>query len=138
MIFNGDTNDQDLVSDIDYWCSTDSVTYPIADKVRNYAFGLAKTSSLIMKSDRRWKHVSSNVTSIPIATYTFTAGQDNLPLETKHLKILRFRMTDRDGVLRTIEATDRSVEDNDILNESGNVEKYDKVGPTIIPLPTRS
>lgn len=136
MIFNGDSDNQDLVSDIDYWCSTDSVTYPIADKVRNYAFGLAKTSSLIMRSDRRWKHVSSNLTSIPIAEYAFTAGQDNIPLETKHLKILRFRMSDRNGVMRTIEATDRSVEGNDILNESGDVESYDKIGPTIIPLPT--
>lgn len=138
MVFNGDGNNQDLVSDINFWCSTNNTTYPLADKVRNFAFGLAKTSSLIMKSDRRWKHVSSNITStLPIATQTFTAGQDNIPLETKHLKILRVRMTDRNGVLQTIAPTDRRIAENENLNSAnnGDVQKYDKLGFSIIPLP---
>lgn len=135
MVFNGDANDQDLVSDIDFWCSTNNNTYPIATKVRNFAFGLAKTSARIMRCDSRWKHVSSNVTSIPIATQTFTAGQDNIPLETKHLKILRVRMTDRNGILRTIEAGDRNKISNDQLNGSGDPEIYDKVGYSIMPYP---
>ena len=136
MIFNGDGNNQDLVSDIDFCCSTNNNTYPLASKVRNFVFGLAKTSSLIMKSDRRWKHVSSNVTAtLPIAVQDFTAGQDNIPLETKHLKILRVRMTDRNGVLQTITPGDRNSITNDQLNGSGNVEVYDKIGFSIMPYP---
>ncbi len=135
MVFNGDANDQDLVSDIDFWCSTNNNTYSIEAKVRNFAFGLAKTSSLIMKSDRRWKHVSSNATSIPIATQVFTAGQDNMTLDTKHLKILRVRMTDRNGILRTITPLDRNSVSNDVLNEAGDVIGYDKIGFSLMPLP---
>ena len=135
MVFNGDPNDQDLVSDMDFWCSTNNNTYPIAAKVRNFVFGLAKTSSLIMKSDSRWKHVSSNLGTIPVATQSFAAGQDNIPLETKHLKILRVRMTGPDGVMKTITPGDRNSISNDLLNASGVVEVYDKVGPTIMPYP---
>lgn len=135
MVFNGDTDNQDLISDIDFWCSTNGNTYSIEAKVRNFVFGLAKTSALIMKSDRRWKHVSSNVTSIPIATQAFTAGQDNIPLQTKHLKILRVRMSDRNGVMRTITPMDRNSVSNDDLNGSGDVQGYDKLGFSIMPLP---
>lgn len=135
MVFNGDANDQDLVSDIDFWCSTNNNTYPIADKVRNFVFGLAKTSALIMRSDRRWKHVSSNLATIPIATQAFTAGQDNITLDTKHLKILRVRMSDRNGIMRTIEPLDRNSVPNDELNASGDIKGYDKLGFSIMPLP---
>jgi len=135
MVFNGDADNQDLISDIDFWCSTNGNTYSIEAKVRNFVFGLAKTSALIMKSDRRWKHVSSNVTSIPIATQAFTAGQDNIPLQTKHLKILRVRMSDRNGVMRTITPMDRNSVSNDDLNGSGDIAGYDKLGFSIMPLP---
>lgn len=135
MQFKSDANDQDLVSDIDFWCSTNNVTYPIADKVRNFVFGLGKVSARIMRSDRRWKHVSSNLTTIPIATQAFTAGQDNITLDTKHLKILRVRMTDRNGILRTVNPIDRNSASNDDLNESGDVKGYDKIGFSIMPYP---
>lgn len=138
MVFNGDVNGQDLVSDINWWCSTNNTTYPLADKVRNFVFGLAKTSSLIMKSDRNWKHVSSNVeNTLSIATQAFTAGQDNIPLATKHLKILRVRMTNRDGVFKTIEPTDRFKTKNEYLNSAnnGDVQAYDKLGFSLLPLP---
>ena len=141
MIFNGDPNKQDLVSDIDFWCSTNNTTYPLAAKVRNFAFGLAKTSSLIMKADRRWKHVSNNFANeegqpaIPIATLAFSPGQTNIPLETKHLKILRVRMTGRDGVLRTVTPVDRNSASNDLLNSTGSPTHYDKIGYSILPLP---
>lgn len=135
MVFNGDANKQDAVSDIDFWCSTNRNTYPLSALVRNYSFGLARTSSRIMRCDRRWKHVSANLTTIPIATQSFDASQDNIPLETKHLKILRFRMTDRNGVLQTIKPVDRNSVPNDELNGTGDVLGYDKIGYSIMPLP---
>lgn len=135
MVFNGDANDLDAVSDINFWCSTDEVTYPLADKVRNYVFGLAKTSARIMKCDGRWKHFSSNLTKLPIAVYTFTAGQDNIPLDTKHLKILRVRFTDRNGVYQTLDPVDRKTISDDILNNDGDTTSYDKIGFSILPFP---
>jgi len=135
MNFNGDANNQDLVSDMDFVCSTNNNTYPIADKVRNFAFGLAKVSSRIMKKDRTWKHVSSNSTTIPIAVKDLVAGQDNYGLETKHLKILRVRIKGSDGVMKTLLPLDRNKTNDDILNASGEPTHYDKIGFSLMPYP---
>lgn len=136
MVFNGDPAEQDAVSDINWWCSTDDVTYPLADKVRNYVFGLARTSSKIMRADRTWKHVSSNATTIPIAVKNIVAGQDNYTLATKHVKILRCRIVGKDGVKKTITARDRKRISDDLLNATGEPQFCDKVGSSLILIPT--
>lgn len=136
MVFNGDTNDQDAVSDIDFWCSTNDNTYPLKSKVRNYYFGLAKTSARIMRMDRTWKHVSDNLTTIPIALKDVAIGQDNVSLETKHLKILRVRIIGKDGKLKTLIPADRNSMSNDLLNaDAGEPTHYDKLGSSILPVP---
>lgn len=138
MVFNNETDNQDLVSDIHFWCSTDEDTYPLVDIVRNYAFGLGKTSARIMRCDRTWKHVSNNINAIPIATQTFTAGQDNISFATKHLKILRVRITDNAGVLYTLPAADRKKFSDSVLNNPGTPEGYDKIGGSLMPIPVPS
>lgn len=135
MVFNNNADGQDLVSDMDFICSTNENTYPLADKLRNFIFGLAKTSSRIMRTDRTWKHVSSNVTKIPIAVADIAPGQDNYSLETKHLKILRVRMRGSDGIMRTLKPLDRNSASDEILNGSGEPTHYDKVGFSIMPYP---
>ncbi|UOF78918.1 hypothetical protein [Caudoviricetes sp.] len=136
MVFNGDTNKQDAVSDINFWCSTNDVTYPIEDKVRNYIFGLARASAKIMQMDRTWKHVSSNSTSIPIAVKNLVAGQDNYTLATKHVKILRVRIVGKDGKKKTLVGKDRISQSDDILNATGEPEFNDKIGYSVILTPT--
>lgn len=137
MIFNGDINNQDAVSDIDFWCSTNNVTYPIADKVRNYIFGLARASAKIMKMDRTWKHVSSNLnTTVPIAVKNLVAGQDTYTLATKHVKILRVRIVDKHGNKKTLKGVDRIRQSDDTLNATGEPEFNDKIGYSLILTPT--
>lgn len=135
MVFNGDVQGQDLMSDMDFWCSTDDQTYPLQDKVRNFVFGLAKTSSRIMRSDRRWKHSSSNLSTIAIATQPIAAGEDNVTLDTKHLKILRVRILGKDGKYTTLKPVDRNSASDDLLNATGEPTSYDKIGFSILPLP---
>jgi hypothetical protein len=135
MVFNGDVNEIDAVHDIDFWCSTNSTTYPIEDKVRNYIFGLARASTKIMKADRTWKHVSNNATTIPIAVKTVVAGQDNYTLASKHVKILRVRIKGKDGKFKTLTGIDRKRLSDDVLNASGEPEYCDKVGASLILVP---
>lgn len=135
MVFNGEANDQDIVSDINFWCSTDDVTYPIADKTRNSNFALARISSRIMRLDRGWKHVSSNLSTIPVAVKDIVAGQDNYSLETKHLKILRVRIVGKDGVKKTLTPKNRSTSSDDVLNATGEPTEYSKIGFSIMPFP---
>jgi len=136
MVFNGDANEIDAVHDIDFWCSTNDTTYPIADKVRNYIFGLARASTRIMKADRTWKHVSNNATTIPIAVKDVVAGQDNYTLASKHVKILRVRIKDKNGVMKTLTGIDRMRLSDDQLNASGEPEFNDKIGASLILVPT--
>lgn len=137
MVFNGEINKQDAISDINFWCSTNDVTYKIEDKVRNYVFGLAKTSSRIMRMDRTWKHISSNLTTtIPIAVQNLVAGQDNYTLATKHVKILRVRIIGKDGKKKTLKAMDRIRQSDDSLNATGEPEYNDKLGFSIILTPS--
>lgn len=135
MVYNGDANEQDIVSDIDFWCSTNNNTYPINDKTRNANFALARISAKIMRFDRQWKHLSSNLSTIPVATKSISAGQDNVTIETKHLKILRFRILDKNSEWITLEAKDRNSLSDDVLNSTGQPEYYDKLGFSLMPLP---
>jgi hypothetical protein len=135
MIYNGDANGQDLISDINFWCSTNDTTYTIEDKTRNFIFGLARVSAKIMKSDTTWKHISSNATTIPIAVKSFIAGQDNVTLQSKHVKILRVRVTGSDGIKKTLEPIDRNQATDEILNATGEPTHYDKLGYSIMPYP---
>ena len=135
MVFNGDSENNDICSDIDFWCSTDDTNLPLTEKARLSNLALAKISSRIMRKDRRWKHVSSNATTIPVATMNLVAGQDNYPLETKHLKILRVRIVGKDGVKKTLDPIDRSTATDDVLNATGQPRYYDKIGFSIMPYP---
>lgn len=136
MVFNGDANGNDICSDIDFWCSTTDITYPLADKSRNANFGLSRASALIMRYDTTWKHVPTNYDKIPIATKSLQAGVDNYTLETKHAKILRVRIIGKDGVKKTIKAVDRRQLSDDVLNDTGEPTSYDKVGLSLILSPT--
>lgn len=135
MQFNNHAQNQDICSDIDFWASTDSVTYPIEDKTRNANYGLSRVTSKIMQFDRTWKHVSSNSTTIPLATTDLVAGLDNYSFASTHLKILRVRIMGPDGKMKTIIATDRKKVSDDILNATGTPEIYDKIGYSLMPLP---
>ena len=135
MQYNNHPQEDDIVSDINFWCSTDSITYPIKDKTRNANFALARVSARIMRFDRNWKHVSSNATTIPVAVQDLVAGQDNYTMETKHLKVLRVRVMGSDGKMKTLTPTDRSKATDDLLNATGEPTHYDKIGASIMPLP---
>lgn len=135
MQFNSNVNNFDICSDINFWASTDDVSYPLEDKARNANFALSRVSSKIMKFDRTWKHVSSNATTIPIAVTDLESGIDNYSFATSHLKILRVRITDRNGVKKTLKAKDRRTMTDDELNATGEPESYDKIGFSLMPTP---
>lgn len=135
MQFNGHIDDFDICSDIDYWASTDDVTYPLVDKARNSNLALSRISSKIMKFDRTWKHVSSNSTTIPIAVTNLEAGIDNYTFATTHLKILSTRIIGKDGKKKTLIAKDRRKMTDDELNATGEPIHYDKIGSSLMPFP---
>lgn len=135
MQFNGHADNFDICSDIDYWASTDDVTYPLVDKARNSNFALSRAVTKIMQFDRTWKHVSANATTIPLAVTDLEAGIDNYTFATTHLKILSVRIIGKDGKKKTLKATDRRKVSDDLLNATGEPIIYDKIGYSLMPLP---
>lgn len=135
MQFNDEANNFDICSDIDYWASTDDITYPLEDKARNSNFALSRITAKIMRFDRTWKHVSSNSTTIPIAVTDLTSGVDNYTFASTHLKVLRVRIKDQNGEWITLTAKDRRKISDDMLNSTGQPEVYDKLGSSIMPFP---
>lgn len=135
MIFNGDPNKQDIVSDADFWAGTDEYTFPLVDKVRSANFALDRVTAQIMRFDRRWKWDDSNRADLPVAVRSIVAGQDNYTLEIDHLKILRVRIKNKNGEWRTLQPKDRRTVSDELLSESGQPFAYDKLGRSIFPLP---
>ena len=135
MQFKDHADGQDIVSDIDFWASTDATTYPIEDKTRNANFALSRITSKIMQFDRTWKHVSSNLTTIPLAVTNLEAGVDNYTFASAHLKILSTRIIGRDGRKKTLIAKDRRKMTDDELNATGEPITYDKIGQSLMPFP---
>ncbi len=130
MQFNSETNNLDIVSDIDYWAGSDSTSYPIKDKTRNANFALDRVVSLIMKSDQKWSWDDANQGTEPIDTSTnLVAGTRRYAIAVGWLTFLRLRIKDATGNLVTLKPVDRRKLTDAELNEAaGTPRKYAKVG----------
>jgi hypothetical protein len=137
MQFNGETNNLDLVSDIDYWAGTDINSYPIKDKTRNANFGLDRATAQIMKADRKWKWDDTNNSGLPIATTALVAGQQDYSLSVNHLKIVKIRIKDPNGNLISLLPVDSTeLSDSQLNAPNGTPTMYSKNGNSVFFYPT--
>lgn len=139
MQFSDTSNKQGIVEDIDFFCDTDSTTYPTAQKTRNVNRAYDRVVSLILGSDGRWQWDDTNATDLPIATTTITANQQDYGIDTTHLKITRVEIKDSAGnwiLLNPIDAaevTDQSI--SDFYKTAGLPIYYDKIANSIFLYP---
>jgi hypothetical protein len=87
MVYNGDSDNQDLVSLCDDFVNTNSVTYPIKEKTRAANKALRKIWSWIFAAYGGWEFDDSNNTNFPIATTTLTANQQDYDIPTGSLTV---------------------------------------------------
>lgn len=80
MDFSDSSNKQGLVEDIDFLVSTNSTSYPTADKTRSINSWYHKVVAWILESSPEWEWDDSNYTDFPIATATLVAGQEDYTL----------------------------------------------------------
>lgn len=69
-----------ILDDIDFICSTDSTSYPTADKIRNANRHAYKAVTDVMKVSKRWIYNDTNNTGLPYVDVTMTADQQYVTL----------------------------------------------------------
>lgn len=135
MQFKDHPQQQDLCSDADYWASTNINTYTITMKVRNANFGLSEATRKITKADKSWKHISTNSDTIPIDVTDLVANVPDYSLSSKHVKISRVRIKNKQGVFVTLNTvTEEELTDED-LNTTGVPTKAVLVGGSVLLYP---
>jgi hypothetical protein len=80
MVYNGDSDNQDLVSLCDDFVNTNSVTYPIKEKTRAANKTLRKIWAWIFAAYGGWQYDDSNNTDFPVAKTNLTSGQQDYSL----------------------------------------------------------
>lgn len=97
MVINDSSGGQGIVQDIDFICSTDSTSYPTADKIRNVNRHYYKAVIDILKSAGRNQFDDSNHTTLPNYTFTLVNGQKDYSLPSDLLKINAIEVADASG-----------------------------------------
>ncbi len=139
MVFNDAATGQGIVQEIDFLVNTDSVKFPIEDKVRIVNRWYERTVGRILEADGRWQFDDSNYSTLPIATTNLNAGQQDYSFAVRFLRIDRIEMKDRAGKWIWIEPMDqndvrrRSL--TEMANQSGVPKMYDKLADSIFLYP---
>jgi len=143
MQFSDVTNKLGLVEEIDFVLSTDSTSYPLAQKTRNINSWYDRVATLIMKVDGRWEWDDNSKTDLPIATTALWANQQDYSISgATFLKILKVELKDEAGnwnALSSITLDDkRSQSITDYQKTAGTSREYDKIGNSIFLYPKPS
>lgn len=77
----------ELEADIDFWCGTDTVSYPLTDKARNMNRHYYLAILDILKTSDRFQFDDRNHTTLPISTFSLVASQKDYSLPTNLLKL---------------------------------------------------
>ncbi len=115
MVFNTVSNiptwtdpQDDIVSDCYFWTGANSISYKIADIVRNANRALDKLVTLLQRSDGRWKWQDTNKSTVPFFTDSLVANQEDYNISATPSKIHHIRIKDTAGNWVTLDVVDRS------------------------------
>lgn len=132
-----------LQADVDFLVDTDSNTYTVADKTRNFNRALDEVSGIIISCDGEWQWDDTNYTDLPIGTASLVANQQDYSFADDHLVIEAIEIKDTNGKWTRLKPIDLYPEYNqqskssitDYLSTAGIPEYYDKVGDSIFLYP---
>lgn len=146
MQLTSHATNQDLTSEIDFLCDTNSTSYPTADKVRRINASLEELVGDIIEADGTWEYDDTNYTTLPRGTGTLVQGQVEYSFESEYLQIMSVDILDKGNIYRRIKNIDHkelggySPEEHFGADSSGNIltgfpEYYDLLGDTIFLYP---
>lgn len=138
MQFNPTDKTISLVADIDFLLFGNSEfnsDYSLVDRARNLNLAWDEAVAVMFKADPNFKWDDTTNSDFPLATLALTANLDHYTLLDSALVIHRVRMKDKNGNLKTLDPVLRSELSDDELAETGEPEKYYKMGGAIFPIP---
>jgi len=139
MVFNDAATGQGIVQEIDFLVNTDSVKFPIEDKVRIVNRWYERTVGRILEADGRWQFDDSNYTTLPIATTNVNSGQQDYSFAVRFLRLDRMEIKNQAGQWQWLEPLDQ----NDVRQQSltklgdqlGVPRWYDKLADSVFLYP---
>lgn len=132
-----------IVSDIDFFCETDSTSYPLEDKIRGINQWVYKGVIWQIQSNKKWKFEDLSNGSFPTVLDTLVADQKQYTLPTGLLTLEAVEVKDAAGNwirLKIFDRSDLKQSITDFEETSGVPQYYDPVGPyvNIYPAPKSS
>lgn len=95
-----------IFDDIDFLCGSNSVSYPLAQKLRNVNKYYQDVTTAIISAQSNWEWDDTNYSTYPIGTTTLVASQKDYILPTNMLKILRIEVKDAGGNYQKVQQFD--------------------------------
>lgn len=139
MQFNPDDNSISIIADIDFLLfgngDTFNSEYSLDDRTRNVNIAYDEAVAEIFKADPQYKWDDTTNSDFPIATTNLTANLDHYTMPDSTLVVNRVRIKDENGEFITLDPAERRELTDDDLNDTGEPEKYFKLGGTIFPVP---
>jgi hypothetical protein len=102
--FNDTTNGTGICQDIDFFCDTDSTSYPLVDKARNANRWLYRLVVWMFKSSPDWEWDDKNHTTTPRARTTLVNAQQRYTLPTDMLRLKKVTVLDTASVEQELTA----------------------------------
>lgn len=139
MVFSDTLTGQGIIQEIDFLVNTDSVKFPIEDKVRIINRWYERVIGRILECDGRWQFDDTNYSTLPIATTNLVSGQQDYSFATRFLRITRMEMKDNTGRWIPILPIDQNDPKRRSLtewsNQDGVPQFYDKLADSVFLYP---
>lgn len=120
-----------LVEDVDFWASTDSTSYPLADKVRNINRHYYVAVTDILRASGRYQYDDSNLATLPKVDLTMVSGTHEVALPEANIKINAIEIKDASGNyyrIPEIDFADKLRSISSFTTSSGMPLAYDVIG----------
>lgn len=119
------------------WALAKEADYPFnPDFLQDANLALDQVSRIIMRFDNTWEWSDHNHASQDIATTPLVSGKSTYPVILSHLKIIRVRVSAKDGSMITLNPIQRREQSDHLLAATGQPTGYDKLGGVIELRPT--
>lgn len=141
MKFYEATTKSGICQKIDFICDTTDTSYPRIDKTREVNEAGKSLALKIINADGTWQFDDTNYTDLPKGTGTLVASQSSYSFNSDYLDILSVKVLDINNNWKIVKPLDQSDLDfpiEDLLEEDGLPEYYDKIGDSIILYPAPS
>ena len=99
MQFSGQSENLDIVSEVDLLCDSSVTSYPLLAKVRRYNAFVNELVGDVINSDGTWQWDDTNYTDLPVGTSTLIEGQQSYTFSSNYLQITSVEILDSGGNL---------------------------------------